>query len=248
MNARLIFRPIVLIVAVVFAASACYAGATPPPTDAPTVPTAAAESPPTATAVAGSPCSCTCPPSAADEPSADGGSPAVPVAQVTLEGLPFFVRASDDQDIRRCQGLVVSAETMVDGRFLSASQCWDEGAVWWEDRTAWQTGEMSAAEAQWIILEFDGRYTLDGAIIQADNNDAYLLSYRDPDSGTWLPLWTVPPAYSFGMATRPDPLDDTKRQVLPKIVTTDAIRLEAEFGDGMYSVAEIQVFGVRAEP
>jgi hypothetical protein len=52
--------------------------------------------------------------------------------------------------------------------------------------------------------------------------------------------------YSFGMATRPDPLDDTRRQVLPVIVTTNAIRLEAEFGDGMYSVAEIQVFGLPA--
>jgi hypothetical protein len=94
----------------------------------------------------------------------------------------------------------------------------------------------------------EGRYTLDGAIVQADNNDAYLLSYRDPDTGNWLPLWTVPPAYSFGMATRPGPLDATKRQVLPRIVTTDAVRLEAEFGDGMYSVAEIQLFGVPAGP
>jgi RNA polymerase sigma factor (sigma-70 family) len=109
-------------------------------------------------------------------------------------------------------------------------------------------GEMSAAETQWIVLEFDRPYTLDGAIVQADNNDAYLLSYRDPDTGNWLGLWTVPPAYSFGMATRPDPSDDTRRQVLPKIVTADAVRLEAEFGDGMYAVGEIQLFGVAAGP
>jgi hypothetical protein len=165
---------------------------------------------------------------------------------VTLTGLPFFVRATDEYDIRRCQGLVVAGETVTDGRFLSPSQCWDEGAVWWEDKTAWQSGEMTAAEDRWIELELDGPYTLDAAIVQADNNDAYLLSYRDPDTGSWLPLWTVPPAYSFGMATRPDPLDDTKRQTLPKSVTTNAVRLEAEFGDGMYSVSEIQVFGVPA--
>lgn len=119
-------------------------------------------------------------------------------------------------------------------------------AVWWEDRTAWQTGEMTAAEDQWIELELDGRYILDGAIVQADNNDAYLMSYRDLASGLWMPLWTVPPSYSFGMATRPDPLDDTRRQVLPIVVTTDALRLEAEFGDGMYSVSEVAVFGVPA--
>ena len=89
----------------------------------------------------------------------------------------------------------------------------------------------------------DGTYTLREAIVQADNNDAYLLSYRDLKTGDWQPLWTVPPAYSFGMATRPDPLDDASRQTLPKIVTTNAVRLEAEFGDGMSSVSEIQLFG-----
>jgi hypothetical protein len=79
--------------------------------------------------------------------------------------------------------------------------------------------------------------------VQADNNDAYLLSYRDLKTGDWQPLWTVPPAFSFGMATRPDPLDDARRQTLPRIVSTSAVRLEAEFGDGMYSVSEIQLFG-----
>jgi hypothetical protein len=86
-------------------------------------------------------------------------------------------------------------------------------------------------------------YRLDEAIVSADNNDAYLLSYRDPETGSWLPLWTVPPAYSFGMATRPVPGDTSARQALPIIVTTDAVRIEAEFGDGMYSVSEVQLFG-----
>lgn len=71
-------------------------------------------------------------------------------------------------------------------------------------------------------------------------------SYRDPGTGDWLPLWRVPPAYSFGMATRPEPLDDTRRQTLPKVVTANAVRIEAEFGGGMYSVSEIQLFGERA--
>jgi hypothetical protein len=41
-------------------------------------------------------------------------------------------------------------------------------------------------------------------------------------------------------------LDDTRRQTLPKVVTADAVRIEAECGDGMYSVSEIQLFGERA--
>jgi len=216
--------------------AACAAGTTPgPPSTSP--PSA---SPAAVPAANGECCPCA---SAAPTSPASPGAPAVPVAKVTLGGQPFFVRASEEEDIRRCAGLVVAAEIVTDGLFLSAQQCWDEGAVWWEDPTAWESGELSAAADRWIEIELDGRYTLREAVVQADNNDAYLLSYRDLESATWLPLWTVPPAYSFGMATRPDPLDDAARQTLPLIVTTDAVRLEAGFGDGMYSVSEIQLFG-----
>ena len=34
-----------------------------------------------------------------------------------------------------------------------------------------------------------------------------------------------------------------RRQTLPTTVTTDAVRIEAEFGDGMYAVSEVQLFG-----
>ena len=171
------------------------------------------------------------------------GSAPIPVSSVTLVGGPFFVRASDEEDIRRCSGFVIEAETIADGRFLSESQCWDEGAVWWEDAAAFVSGEMRATPGRAIELWLGGFHRLDEAIVQADDNDAYLLSYRDPASGEWLPLWTVPPAYSFGMVTRPDPLDRTNRQLLPITVTTDAVRLTAAWGDGMYSVSEIQLFG-----
>jgi hypothetical protein len=106
---------------------------------------------------------------------------------------------------------------------------------------------MSASADRWIELELGDAYRLDGAIVQADDNDSYLLSYRDPATGSWLPLWTVPPAYTFGMTTRPEPRDRNVMQALPVDVTTDAVRFEAEFGDGMYSVSEIQLFGEPAD-
>jgi hypothetical protein len=227
------------------AIAACSAGATTEPSPNPTPP----ESMTVAPSMYGD-CSCPCPSAApARAPASTSIVPAVPAAAVELTGKPFFVRASDEADIRRCQGIVVDPETVTDGLFLSAQQCWDEGAVWWEEvsgDSSWEAGDGSAAADRWIEVELAGAYMLREAIVQADNNDAYLLSYRDPGTGDWLPLWTVPPAYSFGMATRPDPLDDTQRQTLPKIVTTDAVRIEAEFGDGMYSVSEIQLFGERA--
>ncbi len=246
MRARPLRKAAFRLAAVVFAVAGCAAGsatAPPSPSIAPLSPSPSLEA---NEAGANAPCACTCPPSATVNMVATLGSPAVPVAHVTLVGKPFFERATSDTDIRRCQGLVVAAETVTDGKFLSPNQCWDEGAVWWEDPTAWQSGQMSAAHDRWIELQLDGVYRLDEAIVQADNNDAYLVTYRDPATHEWLPLWTVPPAGSFGMATRPDPADDTRRQTLPKTVSADAVRLEAEFGDGMYAVSEVQLFGVRA--
>jgi hypothetical protein len=70
-------------------------------------------------------------------------------------------------------------------------------------------------------------------------------SYGNPGTGDWPLLWTVPPACSFGMAGRPEPLDDTQRQTLPKVVTANAVRIEADVEDGMCSVSEIQLFGER---
>ena len=236
--ARGSLRCAICLVAIVFVVTGCAAAGASPGVGQTPQPAAATG----AVAVA---CPCSCPPSPSGSTSTASLSPAVPVAHVALVGKPFFVRATSDADIRRCQGLVVSAETVADGKFLSPNQCWDEGAVWWEDPTAW-SGKMAAAHDRWIELELAGVYRLDGAIVQADNNDAYLMTYRDPTTHQWLPLWTVPPAYSFGMATRPNPADDTQRQTLPTTVTTDAVRVEAEFGDGMYSVSEIQLFGVPA--
>ena len=175
-------------------------------------------------------------------PTAPAGSTLVPVSAVTLAGEPFFVRATDEADIRRCSGLVVDVDTVVDGEFLPESQCWDEGAVWWEDPAAFETGGASATKDRWIELDLGNVYVLEGVIVQADDNDAYLLSYRDPDSGAWSALWMVPPAYTFGMTTRPVQDDRTLMQALPGVVA-DAVRFEAESGDGMYSVSEIQLFG-----
>ncbi len=171
------------------------------------------------------------------------GSPLIAVSEVNLVGEAFFERATDETDVRRCSGVIVEPATVADGRFLSESQCWDEGAVWWEDATRLHErrdechpGPLGRAPARGLVPARRGHRA-------GRRQRRLLLSYRDPETGSWLPLWTVPPACSFGMATRPVPGDTSARQVLPIIVTTDALRFEAEFGDGMYSVSEIQLFG-----
>jgi hypothetical protein len=125
-----------------------------------------------------------------------------------------------------------------DRRRHGVPRCWDEGAVWWED------GALGVAAGGWIEVQLAGTWRIDAAIVQADDNDAYLLFYRDLATGTWKPLGPVPVAGGGGMQTRPNPADNTERMTLARPVTTDALRFEATEGDLMYSVSEIQAFGI----
>jgi hypothetical protein len=76
------------------------------------------------------------------------------------------------------------------------------------------------------------------AAVQGDDNDSYLLSYRDLDSEAWVDTWQAPCVYEVGMQTR--------RFTFDAPITTDAFRFEADTGDGMYSVSELEFYGTPA--
>ncbi len=172
------------------------------------------------------------------------GSPPVPVHSVTLGGDPFFRPAFAPEifislggDPAPCDcnldcvdpdsAITVDPATVVDGRFLDLSCFWN--VVWW------QTPELSGLSDYWIQIDLDGVYRLDEAIVQADCGDTYLLSYRDLETGAWLPLWMIP--------RNPGTVGCIRQQALATPVATDAVRFEEFFGDGRYAVSEIQLFG-----
>lgn len=68
--------------------------------------------------------------------------------------------------------------------------------------------------------------------IQADNNDRYLVA-TSLDGVSWAPLWTAQPVELPGVQTRTSPLLGRQARYL---------RLTAEGGDSMYSIAELEVF------
>ena len=131
-------------------------------------------------------------------------------------------------------GFVVEPETLADGLLFPRGQGWDNGAVWWD---------TNDGQERWIELDLGGIFTIDAAIVQADDNDSYLLSYRDLETGAWVPMWSLPAPSGGGMQTRPDPGDSSARQVFDPPITTDRLRFEADEGDNLYAVSEIQVFG-----
>ncbi len=112
-------------------------------------------------------------------------------------------------------------------------------AVEWTTTDGGPAGSGNAPTT--LEIDLGGFFAISGAIIQADNNDSYLLQYRDPSTSTWLTLWNVPGVAGVGFTTRPN-ADQTTFQSLAPIVT-DAVRISAASGDSALGVSEIQLNG-----
>jgi hypothetical protein len=87
--------------------------------------------------------------------------------------------------------------TLTDGVFLPAGADAQSGTVWW-----------TASLATEIEVNLNELHTLAGITLQADANDAYRVSFRDPQSGAWNAVWTTTPAAAgaIGMQSRPKAL------------------------------------------
>jgi hypothetical protein len=164
-------------------------------------------------------------------------SPWIRAAKVMLHGGSFFTRVAGVADEPWSSTPPVAPATVADGLFLPECQLWTDGTVWWEGTTS------DPSSRAWIEIDLGGTFALDAAVVQADVNDDYRLSYRDPKTGKWAPLWEVPHGEAGGLATRPHQGDASVRWPLARKVVTDALRFEATSGDAQYSVSEVAVFG-----
>ena len=141
-------------------------------------------------------------------------------------------------------GLAVDKQTVVDGNFLPQSTQWDQGAVWWD------SNQGTGNSGQNIVIDLAGTFRLSSFIVQADDNDAYDLYYRNGASDPWKLAWAVP-NYDIvngvdvsGLQTRPNPSDNAEQYFLPSsIVATDLMIKGNSDSDFYYSVSEIQAFG-----
>jgi hypothetical protein len=93
-----------------------------------------------------------------------------------------------------------------------------------------------------LEIDLGGLFAISGAIMQADDNDIYLLQYHVASNNTWLPLWNVPAiSEGSGFRTRPSADQITFQPLGP--VITDAVRVSALSGDSALGVSEIQLNG-----
>jgi hypothetical protein len=130
-----------------------------------------------------------------------------------------------------------AAGSVDNGVFQPEETCYQSG-IHWQGAT---TGDPTHS----IAISFGGVFAINGAIVQADDNDTYEVDYLGTDNLYHL-WWSVPAVASFGLVTRPNG-DQTTVMTLP---TVDALGVEifATGGDGDYAVSQVEVFGSSLAP
>ena len=165
-----------------------------------------------------------------------GATVAVALA-VPAEAAPFnvaagaTVTASGTTGVMTCcwaVGPLAPLSTITDGVFLPEGSIWQTNTVWWDERHAPSLNNV-------IDIDLGGNYLVDRFTLQADNNDNYIVAYRDW-GGSWTTLGFFPGVAGFGMTTR---------GVGPGWnLQASAFRIDAFGGDEFYSVSEFQAVGV----
>lgn len=123
---------------------------------------------------------------------------------------------------------LAAQSTIVDGIFQPENQQWNTNSWWWDEDPS-----VNAAQV-FTTIHLDSAFTFDRFVVQADDNDSYLLEWWD--GASWQTAWNIPAVNTFGLVTRDSgPLGPFH---------TDFLRFSAVSGDNYYSVSEIQGFAV----
>ncbi|VAX15001.1 hypothetical protein MNBD_NITROSPINAE01-1633 [hydrothermal vent metagenome] len=164
--------------------------------------------------------------------------------QVTLEGT-FFNNAGSWGGTYPTQPAISSAQqaladTVTDGIFKPDEWQWNNGTTWWDTHNR---------PAAYVNIDLAGTFYLESFVVQADDNDAYLLEYWNLTSFSWATAWNVPNFgnHGWGLQTRPNDTNNSERYMLGTPITTTKLRLSGVGGDQYYSTSEIQAFGYKTQ-
>ena len=121
-----------------------------------------------------------------------------------------------------------NALSPINGTFEPASQQWNKGSFWWD-----QDPSVNASPVTWEVL-LNQSFTFDRFVVQADDNDTYLVEYWD--GAMYQSAFAVPFACCFGLQTRDSGTVSA--------ISTNRFRLTATGGDNYYSLSEFQAFAI----
>lgn len=164
--------------------------------------------------------------------------PALAVAQNVALNKPVTIVAGAGNLIAPTPSFAVVTDGVFLGEATSySSPAADTGSIRWV---------TSLGGVTTIEVQLGGDHTIDGIIVQADDNDALFVTYLGP-GGTFLPLYTVPyVSVGFGFRTRPSGDQSTWVPLAP--VSTTTIRVTNAGGDGYYGISELHLRGVVVSP
>jgi hypothetical protein len=114
--------------------------------------------------------------------------------------------------------------TLVDGVLAPESQQWNTGSYWWDE-----TQTVSPFQT---TLALNGSYTFNRLVLQADNNDDYLIEYWT--GSAWQTAFMAGAVGGYGLTTR----DSGTLAAF----TTNEFRFTALNGDAYYAMSEFQAF------
>lgn len=113
---------------------------------------------------------------------------------------------------------------LIDGVFAPESQQWNNGSYWWD--------ETQTASPFQTTLGLNGSFTFNRLVLQADDNDDYVIEYWT--GSAWQNVFTAAATGGYGLTTR----DSGTLAAF----TTNGFRLTAINGDQYYAMSEFQAF------
>jgi hypothetical protein len=169
-----------------------------------------------------------------------GQRPSPPLTQKPAPAQPGNMEALPVAGVKGTGAFHNDPSLLVDGKAPADETEWqDPKCVWWEDP------EVT------FVLDLGREKLLKDFKVQVDNNDDYQVDYS-LDGRKWASLVTIKESYGnvgSGMqtfATAPG-MPKYAAGIRFRPVKAKYIRLKASGGDGMYSAAELQVFGMDGE-
>lgn len=149
------------------------------------------------------------------------------LASIAATGTPGVLRAGS---IWIPAPVPAALSSVVDGAFVAPNTTWTIGTFWWDE----EAFSPQAANPVAIEIMLNAPRTVNRFVVQADDNDAYLVEWWD--GVAWQLAYNAAEVFTFGMETRDSGVIGA--------ITADRFRIRGTSGDAYYSVSEIQAFQV----
>ena len=118
--------------------------------------------------------------------------------------------------------------SITSGVFAAEGSLWCNNSVWWD-------AHVSPRSSNFLVVDLGSAFNIGNIVLQADNNDQYVVDMRLGSSGDWLnPLM-------FGASPIPGGGISTRSALDGGGFEASQLRIRATAGEGWYAISQISV-------